>query len=185
MKSVLAVSVLAILFQPTHLMSQEIVKIEENAKETRYLAVSVNLYFSVPNGWRVAFIPSGHDIPLGIGLTPQQWDYPVLENGDTLDHSEYAIQILVGAGSIDSIVKAEGKTISDLPGKLVELKNWRYFNAQIETSLYIKGGGYYGKENCYASTLDNRHGKIVYLLADPLFDERKIIYQIENSLSFK
>ena len=182
MTNFLKQALIILLFSSTCSFAQNILKVDQNKLDVTYFDKSLGLYFSIPVGWKaVDILSEAQDIPPGIGLIPAHWDYTVLDNGDTLDQSEYAIEIRVGNASIDSISKSEGGKLDGIR----ELKNWRYYKSEEDTRLYIKDGGYYGMDSFYWSVLDNRHGKCVWVKADPLYKELRIIYKIENSLRLK
>ncbi len=179
--------------------AQDIKIVKKDSYETRYYATSLNLYFSVPNEWKVVSFASG-DInhPITIGLQPPGWLEPIAEG--EIDQSDYAITIDVrnGALEMDSIVytsavsedsidiESDGEAYDGVVrGDILELPNWRYRKSDIDIRLYLKGGGYWGMDSYYSSVLDNRNGKCIYINADPMYKEYGNIFQIESSLSFK
>lgn len=184
------------------LFAQTLVAVSKDAYTTRYYDKRLELYFSVPNNWKVVSIdiPDNKGFPAGIGLRPHDWGETATSDGNILDRSENAITIEVGNGSLggktmtkssndseDGQQQSEDDEIPEFRtcDEIVELQHWRYQHCEFNTRLYLKGGGYYGMDTYYASTLDNRKGKCVYVSTDPLYKEKDQIHQIEISLSFR
>ncbi|NUN70149.1 MAG: hypothetical protein HUU02_10610 [Bacteroidetes bacterium] len=199
MKQIILIYIPLLILISSITLAQDVKTVKKDLYETRYYATSLNLYFSVPNEWKVvSFASVDINFPITIGLQPPDWLEPIAE-GD-IDQSDYAITIDVrnGALEIDSIVysndvaedsidyESDGETYDGIDrGEIIELPNWRYRKSDIDIRLYLKGGGYWGMGSYYSSVLDNRKGKCVYINADPMYKEYGIIFQVESSLAFK
>ena len=189
-----------LLIQSTNSFTQDIINVKKDWYETTYFDKPLRLYFTVPNTWSVTSTTMGNqDYPAGIGLSPKGWEWSIDSDGDTLEHSDYAVEIEVINGSIEPKSKETSSSNSDDSAAVDsndgpdlsydvqkgETKNWRYIKGEEDIRVYDKNRGYIGMGSHYFCTLDNRHGKCVCITSSPDYSDYGYIWQIEKNLRFK
>jgi len=198
MINILKTILFVLLIQSTASFTQDIIKVKKGYFETTYFDKPLRLYFAVPNDWIVEGTSTdNHDFPTGIGLSPKDWAWSIDSDGDTLVHTDYAVQIEVSKGSIkpkpkdtsssgsedSSAVDSEDGPDPTSNVQWGETKNWIYTKGEEDVRLHNENGGYFGSR--YFCILDNRHGKCVSITSSPDYTEYGYIWQIEKSLRFK